>query len=78
MTKKELVEVLSQFDDDMLILIPGYESGFDLTGYITSSHVMKLSDTDWWDGEYMVSKDSQLTPNAILLHPIERENEKSL
>ena len=78
MTKKELVEILSQYDDDMLILIPGYESGFDLTGYVTSSHVMKIPDTDWWDGEYMVSKDSQLTPNAILLHPIERENEKSL
>jgi len=25
MTKKELVEILSQYDDDMLILIPGYE-----------------------------------------------------
>lgn len=74
MTKKELVEVLSQFDDDMLILIPGYESGFDLTGYVTSSHVMKIPDAHWYDGEYEVSKDSQLTPNAILLYPIEREN----
>jgi hypothetical protein len=65
MTKKELVEVLSQFDDDMLILIPGY---------VTSSHVMKIPDAHWYDGEYEVSKDSQLTPNAILLYPIKREN----
>ena len=76
MTKKELVEILSQYDDDMLILMPGYESGFDLTGYVTSSHALKMP-VDWWDGEYHVSNDAKLTPNAILLHPIERENEKS-
>lgn len=75
MTKKELVEILNQYDDDMIILIPGYESGFDLTGYITSSHVMKLPDVEWYDGEYEVLKNSPLTPNAILLNPIERENE---
>jgi len=72
MTKKELIELLSQYDDDMLILIPGYESGYDLTGNITSSHAMKLPDVSWYDGEYDVSKDSQLTPNAILFHPRER------
>lgn len=75
MTKKELVEILNQYDDDMIILIPGYESGFDLTGYITSSHVNKLPDVEWYDGEYEVLKNSPLTPNAILLNPIERENE---
>jgi len=71
MTKKELIELLSQYDDDMLILIPGYESGYDLTGYVTSSHALKMS-VDWWDGEYHVSNDAKLTPNAILLHPKER------
>ena len=75
MTKKELIEILSQYDDDMLILIPGYENGFNLTGYVTSSHVMKLPDVEWYDGEYVVSTNSQLTPNAVLLNPIERENE---
>ena len=76
MTKKELVEILSQYDDDMLILIPGYESGFNLTGYVTSTLVMKRPRANWWDGEYLVSNDSQLTPNAVLLHPRERENGK--
>lgn len=74
MTKKDLVEVLSQFDDDMLILIPGYENGFNLTGYVTSTLVMKRPRANWWDGEYLVLNDSQLTPNAVLLHPREREN----
>lgn len=78
MTKKELVEILEQYDDDMLILIPGYESGFDLTGYVTSSHALKMPDVHWYDGEYHVSNDDKLTPNAILLHPRERENEESL
>ena len=76
MTKKELVEILSQYDDDMLILIPGYENGFNLTGYVTSTLVMKRHSSSWWDGEYLVLNDSQLTPNGILLHPRERENEK--
>ena len=74
MTKKELVEILSQYDDDMLILIPGYENGFNLTGYVTSTLVMKRPRANWWDGEYLVLNDSQLTPNGILLHPREREN----
>ena len=72
MTKKELVEILSQYDDDMLILIPGYENGFNLTGYVTSTHVMKKPEPMWWDGEFNSSSDSQLTPNGILLHPRER------
>jgi hypothetical protein len=76
MTKKELVEILSQYDDDMLILIPGYENGFNLTGYVTSTLVMKRPRANWWDGEYLVLNDSQLTPNGILLHPRERENGK--
>lgn len=76
MTKKELVEILSQYDDDMLILIPGYENGFNLTGYVTSTLVMKRHRASWWDGEYLASNDSQLTPNGILLHPRERENGK--
>ena len=76
MTKKELVEILSQYDDDMLILIPGYENGFNLTGYVTSTLVMKRPKASWWDGEYLVLNDSQLTPNGILLHPRERENGK--
>jgi len=29
MTKKELIEKLSEYPDDMLILVDGYESGFD-------------------------------------------------
>jgi hypothetical protein len=74
MTKKELVEILSQYDDDMLVLIPGYENGFNLTGYVTSTHVMKKPKPMSWDGEFDVSRDSQLTPNGILLHPREREN----
>jgi len=73
MTKKELVEILSQYDDDMLILIPGYENGFNLTGYVTSTHVMKKPKPMWWDGEFNVSSDSQLTPNGILLHPRKRQ-----
>ena len=76
MTKKELVDILSQYDDDMLILIPGYENGFNLTGYVTSTLVMKKPRVNWWDGEYLVLNDSQLTPNGILLHPRERENGK--
>ena len=76
MTKKELVEILNQYDDDMLVLIPGYENGFNLTGYVTSTHVMKKPKPMSWDGEYLVSNESQLTPNAILLHPRERENGK--
>ena len=76
MTKKELVDILSQYDDDMLILIPGYENGFNLTGYVTSTLVMKRPRANWWDGEYLVLNDSQLTPNGILLHPRERENGK--
>ena len=51
MTKKELVEILGQYDDDMLILIPGYENGFNLTGYVTSTHVMKRPRASWWNGK---------------------------
>ena len=69
MTKKQLIEALQSYDDDMLILIPGYENGFNLTGYITSTHVMKRPRPNWWDGEYLVSTDSPFNTTCYIITP---------
>jgi len=73
MTKKELVELLSQYDDDMLILIPGYESGYDDIGHTELANTFMVLDADWYDGEYQIAMDNSLPDNSILLHAKRRD-----
>lgn len=73
MTKKQLIEALQSYDDDMQILIPGYESGYDDIGHMELVNTFKVPDADWYDGEYQISMDNTLPDNSILLHAKRRD-----
>ena len=71
MTKRELLTILEQYDDDMIVLVPGYENGYDAIDSIEADHTICNPEADWWDGEYQLSM-TQLTPNSILLNAKQR------
>ena len=71
MTKRELLKALEQYDDDMIVLVPGYESGYDDIDNIEAEHTY-FTETEWWDGQYSIST-MPLTPNSILLNVKQRQ-----
>jgi len=52
MTKKELIELLSNYEDDTLILVDGYENGYDDIENITIGGVYPRLAHEWWEGKY--------------------------
>ena len=71
MTKRELLTILEQYDDDMIVLVPGYENGYDAIDSIETDHTIHDPEADWWDGEYQLSM-TPLSPNSILLNAKQR------
>ena len=72
MTVKQLIEQLQKFDPEQIVVVDGYESGFDEVHYV--QYIAGLSkspeDKPYYDGEYQkvnalgVEKD---TINAVYL-----------
>jgi hypothetical protein len=63
MTKKELIEKLTGYPDDTLVVVNGYEGGFDDINGIELLEVIDTTECcDWW-GRYDLDCDNK--PNAI-------------
>lgn len=53
MTKKELIEMLSQYPDDMRIVIDGYEGGYkDITECEEFELVLNYYTAYWYNGPH--------------------------
>lgn len=62
MTVKQLIELLKSEDPDSIVLVEGYESGYDNINKVYQAIVEKNPTKDdpeidnYWDGEYEVSE----------------------
>jgi hypothetical protein len=66
MTKAELIEALSPFPDDTMIVIPGYEGGRKEVEW-TEEIKLKLNvNTEWYYGPH--EEDTRGDTNAIYIH----------
>lgn len=55
MKVRELIEQLQKFDPEQIVMVDGYESGFDEVKkieYITGLSYYPKQDNNWYDGEY--------------------------
>lgn len=67
MTVKELIELLQKEDPDKLILVTGYESGYDPLKEIRQIKVKYEPTEHWWAGEYEEYPLDECDIDAILL-----------
>jgi hypothetical protein len=51
-TKRELIEALENFDDDMLIVVNGYEGGYQHIKHIKEIEVVEEKQEDSYCGNY--------------------------
>lgn len=52
MTVRELRDRLANYHDEMLVVVDGYEGGFDFPSAIRLADVRKTEDAKWWDGRF--------------------------
>lgn len=67
MTVKELIELLSKEDPDKLVLVSGYESGYEPLKKVYQIKVKHEPTDSWWAGEYEDYPVEECNIEAILL-----------
>ena len=65
---KDLIERLQQHDPETIVIVNGYEEGYDeIENLITISIAKNLNKRDrWWSGEFIDAKDNQGVPAVLL------------
>jgi hypothetical protein len=58
-TKAKLIKMLEEFPDDSIILVEGYENGFDAIAEVTETQARHLPNAEDWDGEFVAESTYQ-------------------
>ena len=69
MTVKELKDKLSEFPDDMTVVVSGYEDGYDdIYSDVEKIMIYKRQNKCWWEGDYrnQIPNDTELTDVVFL------------
>lgn len=67
MTVRELIELLSKEDPNKLVLVSGYESGYEALKRVSQIKVKHEPTEHWWAGEYEDYPLEECNIEAILL-----------
>lgn len=67
MNVKELIEELKVLPPETMVLVQGYEDGFDLVAAVRKISAIKNIDPADWNGEYEASENSKEGNPAIVL-----------
>ena len=59
MTAQELIERLKTLPPETLVLVEGYETGYDDIVNLNTQDVIQLHNADEWDGEYSFNSNEQ-------------------
>lgn len=53
MNVKELIEKLSKYPDDTIVVTEGYENGFNDILEVKTIKLSERNNKEWWDGKYI-------------------------
>ena len=63
---KELIEQLKKYDPEMLVVVKGYESGWDDIKKIKEQILIEWENDSWYEGKYSYFEEKEDNPdNAI-------------
>lgn len=65
MTVKELIEKLKEFDENMRVVVAGYEDGVDDAENVRAVKINLNQNTDWFYGKHEVSSDEVFDEVAV-------------
>lgn len=65
MTVKELIEKLKEFDENMRVVVAGYEGGVDDAERANAVKIKLNQNTAWYYGKHEVSHDEDFDDTAV-------------
>ena len=65
MTVKELIEKLKEFDENMRVVVAGYEGGVDDATLADAVKIKLNQHTAWYYGKHEVSHDEDFDDTAV-------------
>ena len=66
MTKAELIEAMSEFPDETMVVIPSFEGGLSDVDYVEDVKLKLNANSAWWYGPHEDDKDGDT--DAIYIH----------
>jgi len=67
----ELIAKLQEFDQDMMVIVDGYEGGVDELRHVqTASIALGYNAESWYYGDHEVVTDSTLSPEEKEKYPV--------
>lgn len=68
MTVKELKEQLSEYPDDTLVVVTGYEIGYDAVYALETLNACEKSNPRWWEGQFEKPFHNDSRPVIKIIH----------
>lgn len=65
MTVKELVEKLKEFDENMRVVVAGYEGGVNDAELANAVKIKLNQNTEWYYGKHEISDDEDFDDTAV-------------
>lgn len=65
MTVKELIEKLKEFDENMRVVVAGYEGGVDDAELANAVKIKLNQNTEWYYGKHEISDDEYFDDTAV-------------
>lgn len=65
MTVKELIEKLKEFDENMRVVVAGYEGGVNDAELANAVKIKLNQNTAWYKGKHKVSHDEDFDDTAV-------------
>jgi len=67
MTVKELISELESLSPDLIVVVRGYENGFNDVVAVKSRKVLDTAKAEWWDGRYQETDEAAGSIKAVEL-----------
>jgi len=64
MTVQELIDALKLLDKDAVVVIPGYEDGYNPVCRVIATHMTNYPDPKWYCGEF---EEAETGLNSVIL-----------
>jgi hypothetical protein len=66
MTVSELINKLKDYPADQLVVVDGYETGFDDIEKLEPVSIVLFTKKEWWNGRYELKKAANAVPAVSL------------
>lgn len=70
MKVKELVDVLSKLDGEMIVCVDGYEGGIEDLRVVLVKEAIMNANSEWWYGSHELLRNDEKPPSGAVIQKV--------